>query len=184
MKLSILICTIPSRFLFFQRLWAILEPQLTSEVEVIWFGDNKKRSIGDKRNVLLGAARGDYLTFIDDDDRVSPDYIDVILSTIKSRPDADVITFVQMVSVNGSRPKPCYYGVDLPYVDSPDKWTGKPAHTMVWRTSIAASEKFTNRSQGEDTDWVALVTPKVKVQVQLDVTLYHYEYNHRTSERP
>lgn len=183
-KLSVLICTIPSRTNMLAKLLEILLPQATPEVEVLWLGDNKRRSIGYKRNALLAIAQGDYVTFIDDDDRVAGDYVKVILAAIRGNPGADVITFVQMVSVNGGRPKPCYYGVELEYCDRKSEWTGKPSHTMVWRRELAASELFNDQSQGEDVDWAKRASLRVKVQVQLPDRLYHYDYNVKVSERP
>jgi hypothetical protein len=184
MKFSILICTIPSRFSYMQRLWGILAPQLTPEVEVLWMGDNKQRSIGAKRNELLRAAVGEFLAFVDDDDRPAEDYVEVLLQTMWKHSSVDVITFTQMVSVPGRKTKPCHYGVELEYHDGPDLWTGKPAHTMVWRSSVAKLGSFTDKSQGEDVDWVAQVWPLVKTQVRLDNVLYHYDYDPGVSERP
>ena len=44
--------------------------------------DNKKRSVGEKRQDLLNLAKGQYLVFIDDDDRISDDYISSIIQAM------------------------------------------------------------------------------------------------------
>ena len=44
------------------------------------FFDNKKRTIGKKRDEMLKLAQGKYVTFVDDDDRISDDYVDEIMN--------------------------------------------------------------------------------------------------------
>ena len=82
MKLSILILTLPSRRkTFLDDLLNNLEAQASSypEVEILVFYDNKKRTVGQKRDGVLSLAKGDYMTFIDDDDSVAEDYIKSII---------------------------------------------------------------------------------------------------------
>ena len=72
-KLSILIPSIPSRFDRVKELVGQLEGQIggRDDVEIIVFMDNKKRSIGRKRNDIMKLATGQYFSMIDDDDNVS-----------------------------------------------------------------------------------------------------------------
>ena len=86
-KLSILICSIKGRERLLQNLVDKLKEQTTNEVEILIEIDSKEITIGAKRNILLKRARGDYICFIDDDDRISKDYIAKILEAIKSNPD-------------------------------------------------------------------------------------------------
>ena len=51
-------------------------------MEIIGLFDNKKRSVGEKRQDLLNLAKGQYLVFIDDDDRISDDYISSIIQAM------------------------------------------------------------------------------------------------------
>ena len=101
--LSILICGVPSRLRnnLAEKLITKLEKQANGKpVEVLYFLDNKKRSIGQKRNDLLNLAKGEYITYIDDDDNVPMDYISSLLLGIKTR--VDVIVFEAEISINGS----------------------------------------------------------------------------------
>ncbi|MDP2651957.1 MAG: glycosyltransferase family A protein, partial [bacterium] len=101
LKFSILIPAVPSRLSQLSELLAALESQTNGRpVEVLVFLDNKQRSIGFKRDALVQLARGDYVAFVDDDDTVSPAYVDQILAAIESEPD--VVTFVQRVVLNAS----------------------------------------------------------------------------------
>jgi len=181
LKLSILICTITKRISLLTRLLGILQPQLTDEVEVIYIGDNKKRTIGEKRNNLLNLAQGDFLTFIDDDDRVEMDYVSSILKAITK--DADCIVFDTSTNHPDGIRKRNKVGIEYDYTETNNLVTCKPSHTMVWRTSLAKSEQFPERSEGEDVDWVSRVWPKIKKQVRIDKLLYQYDFNMLKSER-
>lgn len=180
MKLSILIPTLPSRFAFFARLWAILEPQLTDEVEVLWLGDAHNRPLGAKRNELLQMAQSDYVVFCDDDDLIEPHYVSSILEATKE--GSDVICFDQTVSIDGGPRKLCKYGLEYEYVDTPELWTGKPAHTQPYKTAIAQQCHFPLTNWGEDFGFVSQAWPLCKTQTRINDVLYHYQMNHATSE--
>ncbi len=68
-------------------------------VEVLMLTDNRKRTIGAKRQSLLDVARGEFVAYVDDGDEVSLDYVDQIVKAIMCNPDADVITFRQQADV-------------------------------------------------------------------------------------
>ena len=80
--LSILISAIPSRWEMARKLFEGLTRVADQRVEVLLLFDNKRRSVGEKRQALLDIARGEYVTFIDDDDLVAPGYVSEILSVI------------------------------------------------------------------------------------------------------
>src|SRR6478609_7574672 len=89
-KLSLLILTIPSRKHFFVRIKNILADQVMpwyDEIEILTDG-REGISIGEKRNTLLQRAKGDYVAFIDDDDRVSSHYVANLMIGIESGVDA------------------------------------------------------------------------------------------------
>src|SRR5271157_2823699 len=77
MKWSILVLTQPSRVEFLRRLMENLSPQLDglSDVEVVTTIFDKRFSIGKNREMMIEAAAGEYVNFVDDDDLVAEDYI-------------------------------------------------------------------------------------------------------------
>jgi hypothetical protein len=81
-KLSILICSLNRRKKYLKRLVDILRSQANRDIEVLCDIDNGEVSIGSKRQKLLNSAVGDYVCFVDDDDLVSEDYVDLILDKI------------------------------------------------------------------------------------------------------
>ena len=109
-----------------KRLAEILEPQLTDDIEWIIVDDGcnekeldklKARVIhlpknsgcaGKPRNVGLDNATGEYITFIDSDDMVAPDYIYHIRKKIEKNPDVIYLSWrsiIQEVIITKKPPK-------------------------------------------------------------------------------
>jgi len=198
---SILICQIPERYHSAQGLLhSLLEQQSVArmqDVELLTFMDTKRRSVGAKRNVLLDAAQGEYLCFIDDDDEVATDYVQkiyrLIAKTRKEETPADVICFPQRCTLMGKGVvHECTYSIAHWKDREPDKrrglaqtetpnvlaWSGPPAHTMVWRRKLAQSAKFPEKNFGEDVDWVDAVCEKAKTEICINgEPLYYYNFD-------
>jgi len=184
-KLSILILTIPSRLTtYFPKIIIDIQNQISkrNDVEIIGLYDNKKRTVGQKRNELLRLAQGEYLTFIDDDDRIAPDYIDSIMNTLYTVPDIDCLCFGCETTVNGGDKHFSKYSIHFSYGRTRDQWRGKPAHTMVWKSSIAKKYTYDNKNYGEDTSWVMRAHKDIKNEVQINKILYYYDFNSGISE--
>jgi glycosyltransferase involved in cell wall biosynthesis len=81
-RLSLLIPTLNNRSKLCERLTSKIIDQLTTEVEMMLLPDDGQRTIGEKRNALIEAAIGDYVAFIDDDDMISDDYIDQVMTAL------------------------------------------------------------------------------------------------------
>lgn len=189
MKLSILIPTLNSRIdRFFPSIIKTLNVQIgrRNDIQVLGLLDNKTMTIGEKRNKLLSMATGEFIVYIDDDDRVSPDYIQQVMQSINENPDADCIVYHCICKV-GNTEYYCRYGIEYEYtklepwsvqntsVRKKQDWYGKPAHTMVYRASLVKDEMFPHANAGEDFDWVARCWPKVKKQVKIEKVLYYYD---------
>jgi len=90
-QLSILIPSIPSRFQKSIELYHRLENMVGEmDIEILMFTDNKKRTIGEKRDALKNIANGKYFMFIDDDDDLVG-LEDLYQATFS---DVDVISFI------------------------------------------------------------------------------------------
>ena len=183
MKLSILICTVPSRVRsFLPKIITSLEKQLPKkDVEILYFGDNKMRSIGEKRNDLLRLAQGEYVVFVDDDDRVEPDYIPQILHAIQS--NADVICFDVMCSIGGHGAKVVKYDAKFPMDrDCKEHYERLPNHIMCIKKELAIKVGFPDKSFAEDQDFAKRLRPLIKRQARIKKVLYWYDFSHATSE--
>lgn len=181
MKWSILIASVPSRLRMMARLYDELMRQIKEydDIEILVLVDNKMRSIGKKRNSLLGMASGEYMSFIDDDDTIAPNYVNSIYPKLQ---DVDVITFSQLVTDAYGPEVLCTYSLRNEYAEGPGWWCGLPAHTMVWRTDIARRGVFPDNNV-EDYDWVQQVcNTNPDTETVIRDTLYFYRRNRRTTE--
>jgi glycosyltransferase involved in cell wall biosynthesis len=185
-KLTILVPTVPSRITtYYPRLMKQLLDQTSGyeTIELISFFDNKKRSIGKKREEMLKLVQGEYVVFIDDDDRISDDYVSDIMTALQNNPGVDCVVFNCICRVNEGPEKLCKYGIEFEYGDilGGSEWRGKPAHTMVYKSSIAKAHAFSDMKYAEDTDWVKRACLDIKTQVRIDKVLYHYDANYATT---
>ena len=195
-KLSILILSIPSRLEKYQVLQNKLLDQIRDreDVEVLCMIDNKSFHIYEKRNVLLQAARGSHLAWLDDDDDVSDDYIEEITKVIEADSSWDVIAFDQMCDLDG---KPCKVLSDIRHPHEPVRLKNEneyhdclrpPYHWCVWRTELAQSEEFVSHyhpqtgQSCEDIHWLSRLYPKVKSQHKINKCLHIYQWSPDTTE--
>jgi glycosyltransferase involved in cell wall biosynthesis len=185
--LSILVPTVPSRIdtfylLIMKNILNQVKPY-GKQIEVLGLLDNKIRTTGEKREEMLKMAKGKYLVFIDDDDRIADDYVLYIMNTLLNNPFADCVVFDCICRVNGGIDKLCKYGVEFEYGDINEgrEWRGKPAHTMVYRSEIAKRHSFKHLTNGEDYDWVLRASRDIINQVRIDKVLYYYDAQYATT---
>lgn len=191
---SILILSIPSRNDSVTALMKKLEGQLGNRrsVEILILTDNRSQSISEKRNVLLRAARGQFVCFLDDDDGVANNYIDLILKAAKENQSVDCITFDQFCSLDGE-PMNVSFGIGNPHGQL---WRNEegllgdikrpPYHMCLWRRELAQSEEFrpmygANGQSTEDIDWLLRLYPKVQTEYHISEPMHLYIYNSNTT---
>lgn len=188
-RLSVLVCGVPSRLKTkLANVFGELEKQASGRaVEVICLLDNRSRTTGEKRNALLKVARGEYVTFVDDDDRVAQNYVEEILKATKTTPSPQVIVFDVSVSgykaSHGFPDRICKYDVAFEDQDLPNLYKRKPNHLMVWQAVIARSVMFPDITRGEGDLWARrlLIRYKKLRQHRIAKTLYYYEYDPKLS---
>ncbi len=196
-KLSILILSIPTRFGIVKPLFDKLITQIgdREDVEILSLMDNKSLHIYEKRNELLKIARGSHIAWLDDDDDVADDYVQVITEAIKDKPFTDVISFNQTCYLEGKKAL-VFAAIEHPH--QPVLWDPqvnkykdtlrRPWHWCVWKTSLATSEPFKEAYDAggqscEDIDWLERLYPKVKDSLYLkDSFLHVYRWSATTTE--
>lgn len=186
MKLTILVPTVPSRLnYFYPKIMNELIKQIGNreDIELIALFDNKKRTIGNKRQEMINLVQGEYVTFIDDDDRIEENYIEEIMKCLYENENADCVVYNVICCVDNKSKLFCKYGIEFEYgvIDNGLEWRGKPAHTMVWKTDIVKTHKYSNMKNGEDIDWVKRAYKDIKKQVRIDKVLYYYDANYSTT---
>lgn len=181
--LSILIPSIPSRFESFKRIFAKLNLQAEGrKVEVLGLFDNKKRSIGAKRDALVQSSKGEYVAFVDDDDNVTDDYIVKLLQAAGERPD--VITFKQKSIINGEEAIvdfDLHYKKNEPFVPN-TTIKRRPFHVCAFRGDIARRYHFPDEMYGEDWGWCKQVLRDVKTQTKIDKIIHYYVFDSEITE--
>lgn len=187
--LSILICSTHTRWEGFgqaiqRQIWDqynALPADRQKRVEIIMLTDNKQMMLGQKRNVMVDMAQGKYVAFVDDDDRLDPDYLSSLL--IAAGADADVITFLVSVSMNGETPKICRYSAKFEADASHDThYERLPNHICAVRREIARQVSFPNIAYGEDSSYSKLLRPLIKTEAPINKVLYHYDYQSDSTE--
>jgi|AntRauTorcE11897_2_1112592.scaffolds.fasta_scaffold06640_3 glycosyltransferase involved in cell wall biosynthesis len=180
MKLSILLCSVPSRLKKFSIIEELTKQAEGKQVEILYLGDNFKMKVGEKRNNLIYLATGKYICFVDDDDRVEPDYVHKILEAINTH-DVDCINFQASVKINNGPAKLCYYSREYKKNENlADRYLRQPNHLMVWRKSII--ELFPEINIGEDNQFGVSMASKEYTEYCIDKVLYHYDFNSQTTE--
>lgn len=165
------------------------------QVEHLTVFDNRARSVGLKRQACLDSARGEYIAFVDDDDKISSDYVSQILAAIEAT-HADVITFDQRAVVNGES---AIVNFDLTNGDNP--FTGIPQspapnpqhlprikrgawHVNVWKRELVKDCIFPDSSYGEDLVWSLQARQRVKTHHHIDAVLHEYHHSTATTAAP
>jgi len=188
-KLSILVPSTHTRYKTFlpkiqEQLFGqynLLSEEDASRVEILILSDTKLMCLGEKRNKMIDISQGEYVVFVDDDDRVSTDYISTLLEACDS--GADVIAFKAMVSLNGGKPLPCYYSKDnLKDFNKPDGYYRIPNHICCVRKEVSLKSSFPNILKGEDSLYAKLLLPHLTSEHKLNKVLYYYDYNSNTTE--
>lgn len=175
MKLSVLIATMPERRSQVQSLMDLLHDQYTGdEVEYITVCCCKT-VIGKKRNVLLSAASGEYITFIDDDDQISSDYISKILTAIESGPDC--IGISGTITTNGQNERQWHISKDfLMWFERGNVYYRTPNHISPVKRVLALQAGFPDIAHGEDYEYSMRLLPLLKTETKIEGNIYKYQY--------
>ena len=176
-KLSILICSLHSRKDKLKRLTDILQPQVEKfkEAEFVIALDAGNVSIGQKRNMLIANCKGEYIAFVDDDDTVADNYVELLLQAMHA--NTDVIVFDALRYVDNVIDKPVKYGIEYPKDYHDNKFYYRmPNHLMCVKKELALQVPFKEINFGEDSDYAKRLLPLLKTQARIDRILYSYLY--------
>jgi hypothetical protein len=150
---SVLICTIPTRHEEFVTLLNDIEnykKQVDIRIEVL-FDCRLDISIGKKRQELLDRAHGLYSCFIDDDDKITHHYFQVIQDAINTGEDYDCIQLNGRYYIDNKFDRPFYHSLKYDtWSEDEDGYYRCPNHLNPIKTKIAKKVKFHDISNKED----------------------------------
>lgn len=187
--LSILTPSVPERMdSCLKKLMSKVNSQIGNlNVEHLVFLDNRKRSIGLKRDTLVKMAKGKYMAFVDDDDDISEDYVSSLVEAINDSQGVDVITFKQKCLVNDNEPSTIIFS--LKHSTNEDYFPGGdikriPFHMCAWKSELAQNYNFNDSNYGEDWFWIEQLIKVAKTEYHIDKILHTYIYSDSTTTTP
>lgn len=194
--LSVLIPVIPKRYNQFMRLLSELQNQISfmhnnhpdlGLIEILFddspaFLDGGK-SIGGKRNELRQRAVGKYSLFLDDDELVAPNYIEILVRLAQE--DKDVLSYRCLF-------KSDYYWAVLNMSLANEKNEEANPNGLVQRTiwhvcaiktDITRRENFNDElNHNEDYTWIEKILPHCHSEAHSDIILLQYNHSESGSE--
>lgn len=174
---SILIATLTYRQELLLRLLGVLLPQaekFPGQVEVVALRNRGALSIGEYRQLLLDGARGEYVSFVDDDDLVEADFVPVVLEAMKGKPD--YVAFRNQVYWSGEPdPRPTITGLSYGgFYDTAEAYIRDVTHVNPARTELARQAGFGKEKSAEDFAYDNALRPLLKTEAVIDRVLYRY----------
>ena len=159
----------------------IKEYNLEGLIEIQSDSTGKEMTIGEKRNILYSKANGVMTTQWDSDDWIHPEGFKLIIDAIKSSPDADCVTYGELVSING---KTSLSNISLRYFD----WEGDgnsvfndgfsfhrtPFFKCPIKTDICKKVGVNSIRFGEDHDFSQRIRPLLNNEIYIGEFIYHY----------
>ena len=173
MSYDILIGSMEERTLELTALLAELERQIQPGVGVIVCRDNLELEYGPKMQKLLEASQADYISFMDDDDWVAPDFISRIMTALQE--DPDYVGFKVKYTVDGVPQVPVIHSLQYHgWQNFPDKLTRDLVHFNPVRRSLGIQSSWTG-GYAADGRWTDGLRGLVKTEVFIDEEMYYYQ---------
>lgn len=183
--LSILIPSIPSRFAKSIFLYNQIQKMVGEKnIEILMLTDNKKRTIGEKREALKNMSNGDFFMFVDDDDTLLS--VDSVYRKAVENPTADVITFKQKCRNNDGSEYVVTFGLN--YTVEHNTKDGRyldcrrpPFHVCAWNRKFQKFN-FGFVNYGEDWVFIEQCLKEARKEVFIDEIVHSYNFNINNSE--
>jgi hypothetical protein len=174
MTWQILIPHIPHRHDKLIELLDVLAAQMEPGVEVVIYTDNLDVSYTDKLNTLMDTATADYVSVLSNDDLVSPDFVPLCMTAMKSWPD--YIGFKVRYTEAGVPQQPVIHSLQCGrWIDTPEILLRDLMYYNPIKRGLAQRVRF--RGQFCDTEWADDLRALgcVRTEVFIDQELHYYQ---------
>jgi glycosyltransferase involved in cell wall biosynthesis len=181
---SILVPTLGERRHLFERLMTrVLLPQLDphgGRVRVIGWFNNGNPPLPVIRQQMVETAGTEYVSFVDDDDLVSPDYVQRIVTALEERPD--YVGFQVQCYSDGRPTAVAYHSLEYRrWRNLPTRYERDISHINPVRRELALRADFSVARSGraEDRAWAEQLRRArvLRTQAVIPRILYHYLYS-------
>lgn len=173
-KWTIGIPSVPARRELRQRVLDQLEKQIEKydDIEILVLEDNRKRLLGAKRQAIVDIAQGEYISFIDDDDRISDHYIDTIYPLLDG---VDCIGFTGQISIEGADWQDVYYAKNYQIQNLNNCYKRPSQHLTPMRTELVKQIGYRGHRH-EDSDFARRMKNShlLKTEHKTKEVLYYY----------
>lgn len=145
------------------------------DVEVITDVDDGQMVIGQKRQKMLEQASGDYVVFIDDDDRISRKYVSKIMKALQS--DPDVVTYKLHYISDEDEERIIPVDFSLRFSNDSNNFIPferLPNHLCPVKRELALKAGFKPLRYAEDAVFARKLKPFLKTEVHINDVLYTY----------
>lgn len=179
---NILICTLDERKITFERIYNKLKKQiadahLEDKIEILFERDNREKTVGLKRNILLERSVGKYISFVDDDDDVHEQFIAMVHKKLQE--NADCVSLIGEITFDGKNKKIFKHSIKYDhYFEEGNVYYRPPNHLNPIKRNIALQASFTDKYYGEDTDWAMSLSKRglINTEAVIDIPYYYYLY--------
>lgn len=172
---DILICTIPHRRDTLLALLDELNAQIQPGVAARVCYDNLQSGYGAKCNALLQASEADYVSWVDDDDMVAPDFVNMVMNALDGRPD--YVGFPVKYTWNGELMVPIEHSLKYGgWIDRGDMLCRDITQFNPIRRDLALLGTWSG-GYGADRAWASGVRAAGKCQTEawIDKPMYYYQ---------
>lgn len=173
---QILICSIPHRDEMLTSLLTELGRQHQPGLGVLVCRDNIDLEYGAKCQKLLDASTAEYVSFLDDDDWIEPDFIEAIMEALDQRPD--YVGFNVNFTEDGVKQMPVYHSLQHNgWVNNPEALYRDIVHFNPIRRDLAVQSSWSGGC-GADRHWADRLRDLgcVRTEVYIDRELHHYRH--------
>lgn len=185
---SILVATLARREARLRELLSDLEPQVRHArglVEIVALRNRGERPLGHVRQALVDDARGGYLSFVDDDDRVPDYFVERVVWHLVDH--VDYVGWRMQAYVGGRPLKPTFHSLRYHgWSEDAAGYYRDVSHLNPVRTELARRCDFRRAEPPEDVGWADQLRPHLAGarEAYVDEVMYRYYATGDSAWRP
>lgn len=138
---------------------------------------------GEARNVGINFAKGDFITFIDSDDYIHPQYLEIMLKTINTH-NSDIVLVQATLTKELFNEYGEFRNYDVKKLTQ-DKlfnlffsdWKYRAVWGKLYKKNIINNKRFINQIYSEDCEFNTYIATKIKKAILIKSELYYHTIN-------